>query len=145
MTAPVETSRFEVSTDVKTHFAWVRTRLGLERTFMAWIRTSISLIGFGFTITQFFQHLRDASENAARPIAINAPRDLGLTLIVAGVLGLIAGTVQYRAGLRYLWSEPYKAIAGLEGRQHGSPVFIAALVMMLIGIAAFFAVLFHLT
>ena len=30
--------------------AWLRTRMALDRTLMAWNRTSLSLIGFGFTI-----------------------------------------------------------------------------------------------
>ena len=38
------------------HFAWLRTRLALERTMMAWQRTAVSLIGFGFAIVQFFEH-----------------------------------------------------------------------------------------
>ena len=40
-----------------THFAWVRTRLALERTMMAGLRTATALIGFGFTIVQFFERL----------------------------------------------------------------------------------------
>jgi len=49
------TSRFETKAGVGDHFAWLRTRLALERTAMAWIRTSIALIGFGFTIVHFFE------------------------------------------------------------------------------------------
>jgi putative membrane protein len=40
------------------HFAWLRTRLALERTMMAWLRTAVALIGFGFAIVQFFEHLQ---------------------------------------------------------------------------------------
>ena len=42
--------RFEVRVTADSHFAWVRTRLALERTMMAYLRTSVSLIGFGFAI-----------------------------------------------------------------------------------------------
>ena len=48
-----ETSRFEVKADVPTHFAWLRTRMSMERTLMSWVRTATALIGFGFTIFQF--------------------------------------------------------------------------------------------
>ena len=37
-----------------------RTRLSADRTLMSVIRTSLSLIGFGFTIFQIFQKLHDA-------------------------------------------------------------------------------------
>ena len=48
-----DTSRFEVKADVSSHFAWLRTRMSIERTLMSWVRTSTALIGFGFTIFQF--------------------------------------------------------------------------------------------
>jgi putative membrane protein len=43
--------------DTSTRLAVERTRLANERTLMAWIRTSTSLIAFGFTILKFFQYL----------------------------------------------------------------------------------------
>ncbi|TIU04855.1 MAG: DUF202 domain-containing protein, partial [Mesorhizobium sp.] len=42
--------RFEVHVTSDSHFSWLRTRLSVERTLMSWVRTSVSLIGFGFTI-----------------------------------------------------------------------------------------------
>jgi len=49
------TGRFTVRTTSDSHFGWLRTRLALERTLMAWVRTGVSLIGFGFTIVQFLE------------------------------------------------------------------------------------------
>jgi uncharacterized membrane protein YidH (DUF202 family) len=43
--------RFEVRATAADHFAWVRTRLALERTMMAWQRTAVALIGFGFALS----------------------------------------------------------------------------------------------
>ena len=40
--------RFEVRATAESHFAWLRTRLAVERTMMAYLRTAVSLIGFGF-------------------------------------------------------------------------------------------------
>src|SRR5262249_43401590 len=45
--------RFEVRVTADSHFAWLRTRLAVERTLMSWLRTAVALIGFGFTIVQF--------------------------------------------------------------------------------------------
>jgi uncharacterized membrane protein YidH (DUF202 family) len=66
------------------HFAWLRTRLALERTMMAWQRTAVSLIGFGFAIVQFFEHLQQTP--GVRPAEHpHAAQYLGLALISCGV------------------------------------------------------------
>ena len=54
-----DTARFEVRATASDHFSWLRTRASLERTMMSWIRTAVSLIGFGFTIVQFFERMQD--------------------------------------------------------------------------------------
>ena len=45
--------RFDVRVSADSHFAWIRTRLAVENTMLAYLRTSVSLIGFGFAIVQF--------------------------------------------------------------------------------------------
>jgi uncharacterized membrane protein YidH (DUF202 family) len=44
------------ASDVQTRFAWLRTRMALQTTLAAWVRTATSLIGFGFAIVQFLEH-----------------------------------------------------------------------------------------
>jgi len=131
--------RFDVALTVGNHFSWFNTRLAAERTFLAWIRTSISLIGFGFTIVQFFQHLQTL-EPAATRLRPGAPRDLGLALIASGLGCLVIATLQYRNGLRYLWSPQFRSIAGIDEKEHRSPALFASLVLMCIGIAALVSV-----
>jgi putative membrane protein len=136
-------SRLAVEPTASNHFAWINTRLSLERTFMAWIRTAVSLIGFGFTIVQFFQRLRGMEASNGRTMRAETPRDLGLALIATGVAALIISSFQYRRALRYLGSGPFKAIAIEADHPVRTPVFIAAIVLMLIGIAAFISVFFR--
>jgi putative membrane protein len=50
--------RFEVKVTATDHFSWLRTRLAVELTIMAWLITAVSLIGFGFAIVQFFERMR---------------------------------------------------------------------------------------
>ena len=51
--------RFEVKATASDHFSWLRTRLSVERTMMSWVRTATALIGFGFTIVQFFARIQE--------------------------------------------------------------------------------------
>ena len=54
-----KTGRFEVRPTAESHFSWLRTRMSTERTIMSWIRTATALIGFGFTIVQFLEAIRE--------------------------------------------------------------------------------------
>src|SRR5215470_13157982 len=83
-----DTDRFTVRVTSDSHFSWVRTRLSLERTMMSWLRTATALIGFGFAIVQFFEHLQQTPE-AHSAYLPNAPILLGLALIACGVLALV--------------------------------------------------------
>jgi putative membrane protein len=139
-TAESVDSRFQVKVTADSHFAWLRTRLAIERTIIAWVRTSIALIGFGFTIVQFFERLGSfAGVDAA--VAPTAPRYVGLALIAAGVLALLISTWQYRTLLGYLWSDPFAPLAGVERAAHRTPVYAIAIGLLLIGVLAFLAVL----
>ena len=55
---------------------------------MAWVRTSIALIGFGFSIVEIFNRLA-AMPGIAPPLRPEMSRDVGLFLIGSGVLGLL--------------------------------------------------------
>ena len=123
--------------------AFQRTRLAEDRTLMAIIRTSLSLIGFGFTIYQFFQRLRE-QEVIARAAA---PRHFGLALVALGVLMLLLGIVyhvQLMLGLRRLRESMRE-----DGLIHGETVFpvsltlITAILLLLVGVAAFVSMEFQ--
>src|SRR5580692_178341 len=136
--------RFELRVTSDSHFAWIRTRLALERTLMAWVRTAVGLIGFGFTIVQFFQRLQ-GMEGVAPATRPQAPRNLGLALIAAGVLSLLISGWQYRHMVRYLWSSQFSPLAGVESKALGpiysqTPIMAVVIGVILIGLFAFFAV-----
>src|ERR1700755_3031517 len=70
MSDPVSTAdadRFPVQVTADSHFGWIRTRLSLERTMMSWLRTAVALIGFGFAIVQYLNHLQQIPETAVTP------------------------------------------------------------------------------
>lgn len=143
MNRPEPIHRFDVEPSVSNHFAWVRTRLAVERTFIAWERTSVSLIGFGFTIVQFFQRLQGMETTHGRHMAPEMPRNLGLALIATGLGALAFAWVQYRRIQKYLWSDTYRSIAGVSAKNYRTPAFVSTIVLALIGIAAFVSVFFR--
>jgi putative membrane protein len=135
--------RFEVRVTADSHFSWIRTRLSIERTMMSWIRTAVALIGFGFAIVQFFQRFEQMP--GARPAVYpNAPRDLGLALISCGVLALLIAIWQYLWSIRYLWGGTFAPLAGLKKEGMHTPVIAIAILLICIGLFAFFAVLLRL-
>jgi putative membrane protein len=136
--------RFEVRATADSHFGWIRTRLSVERTMMSWQRTAVALIGFGFAIVQYFNRLQQIP--GARPAYLpTAPEYLGLALISCGILALVISLWQYRWTVRYLWGESFAPIAGLTKEGVQSPVIAVAILLIFIGLFAFFAVLFRLT
>jgi putative membrane protein len=142
------TGRFEVRATADSHFGWIRTRLSVERTMMSWQRTAVALIGFGFAIVRYFNHLQEIP--GARPAYLpTAPEYLGLALISCGILALVISLWQYRWTVRYLWGGSFAPIAGMRAgaTQAGMqlPVIAVAILLIFIGLFAFFAVLFRLT
>ena len=135
--------RFEVKASAESHFSWLRTRLSLERTLMSWVRTSVSLIGFGFTIVQFFERMKDFS-SAAPPLYPDAARYVGLALIFCGVICLIVSIWQYRWTLHYIRSNGFEAIAGVSMEPKQTPLYAVVIALALIGAFAFMAVLLRL-
>ncbi len=143
-TTAAHAGRFEVRVTADSHFAWLRTRLALERTIMSWLRTAVALIGFGFALVQYFNHLQQIP--GARPAYLpTAPEFLGLALIACGVLALVVSIWQYRWTVRYLWGGSFAPIAGITKEGTNSPVLAIAILLIGIGFFAFFAVLFRLT
>ncbi len=88
-----------------------RTRMAADRTLMGWIRTALSMIGFGFTIYKFLDSMQ-AKEGGAQGIGIltqHSPRTVGLTLLSIGVFSLVIACVQHWQYRKKLQSDqPYR-------------------------------------
>ncbi|MDA0887360.1 YidH family protein [Synechococcus sp. CBW1108] len=83
-----------------------RNRDAAERTLMAWIRTCLSLISFGFGLDKIIA----AIDRALTGGELQAQRGVQLVaaaFVVTGVLAMAGATVQYRRELRRLQHDDY--------------------------------------
>ena len=126
------------ASDVQTRFAWLRTRMALQTTLAAWVRTATSLIGFGFAIVQFLERVGPLASSGA-PRSVHLSRMIGLVLISAGALTTAVAMWEYRVAVKYLESDGFRDVAGVPTFRHEPPdvaVWMAVLVCV-IGVLAF--------
>lgn len=77
---------------ISTQLSWQRSELSNLRTLLAWARTAVSMIGFGFTIYNFY---RGFLENLATAGRADSARNLGLALVAAGTLAMVVAVWNY--------------------------------------------------
>jgi putative membrane protein len=80
--------------NVANELAKERNRAAAERTLMAWIRTALSLIGFGFGIGKLSAYLDAAGVHTSRDPA-HTSLVFGSSFIVVGIFGLLCAIVQH--------------------------------------------------
>jgi putative membrane protein len=114
-----------------------RSRQASDRTLMAWVRTSLSLIGFGFAIASFRDILLEGGLIRNPHKGFNGALVFGLSFISLGILGLLAATAQHWRILQHLKRDDFN-YTGFQPL-----AFIMAILLMLIGLFAFIAVLVH--
>jgi hypothetical protein len=103
--------RFEVRATADSHFGWIRTRLSVEHTMMSWQRTAVALIGFGFAIVQYLNHLQQ-TPGARLGYLPTAPEYLGLALISCSVLALVISDLAAPVGPSLSVGRPVHANRG---------------------------------
>jgi putative membrane protein len=122
--------------NITTELARERSREAADRTLMAWIRTALSLIGFGFGVAQFRDILVRAELVVRRPPEqMNTTMYFGLLFITLGVLGLLAATIQHWRILQHLKHDDFR-YTGFRPL-----VFIMGIALITIGVLAFIAVI----
>jgi putative membrane protein len=74
-----------------------RDHLANERTFLAWVRTSVAIVVFGFAIGRFAIAMRQLTAFqgvASKTTGLSVW--MGMSSILAGVVMVVAGLVRYR-------------------------------------------------
>ena len=86
-----------------------RVRFAAERTLLAWVRTGIALMGFGFVIARFGLFLRDLASPDLTPRPSWPSVTLGVGMIALGILTTGVSAWEYRAALRRIDArDPYE-------------------------------------
>ena len=98
----------EPTIDERNELAKERNREAADRTLMAWIRGSLSFIGFGFSIDVITRGLESTALGGASNLAVSA-RILGLSFIIVAVVGVIVAAVQYRQELKMIETGGYRS------------------------------------
>jgi len=78
-----------------------------ERTYLAYLRTGLALMGFGFLVERFDLLVRDRSsaQSVAAPVWLASSEVAGLLLIFAGVFVLALSTHRYLRFKKQISSE----------------------------------------
>ena len=108
-----------------------RVYLAAERTFLAWIRTSVSLMGFGFVIARFALFLREygMTMGASAPTRPGFSGSIGVGMVCVGVAVCLVAAVRHRAYILALQSG-----VGNPPRDMKTSLAVAA-VLALVGLA----------
>jgi putative membrane protein len=86
--------------------------------------------------SSFFERLKDMP-GVGQARFPEAPRYLGLMLILCGIAALIVAIWEYRWMLRYMWGGDFKAIAGVASEAKQTPLLAVAIALVFVGIFAF--------
>jgi len=97
------------------HNAHVRDYLANERTYLAFVRTSLSLISLGISVNRFSLYLLEKnliSTATATGQTLRSAEQLGIGMVLIGLLVLIWGTVHFALTYRGIEQQTYRPGVG---------------------------------
>ena len=121
--------------NTSTELAKTRNRAAAERTTLAWVRTALALISFGFGLDKIISAIRNAGGEG------NTSQDVGVQLMSMGFIGvgiftLLIAMRQHKRELIRLRSDPYLY------RDEPSLSIATATAVLVIGVLAFLLLLY---
>lgn len=91
-------------TDIEKSIEHSKEHLANERTFLAWVRTSISLMGFGFVIVKFTLFLKELAFALDTPdlASKSYSSGVGIIMVALGILISVLAYIQYKKNEKQL-------------------------------------------
>lgn len=102
--------------------------LANERTFLAWIRTAIGIMGFGFVVVKFSLFVKQVTAVLGKNLSIHQTgdsRDIGIFLVAMGAFVVISSYLSYMNTKKQLD----------EGKYYHSTLFVK-IITILIGVVS---------
>ena len=108
--------------------AKVTDHLANERTFLAWVRTSIALMGFGVVIARLRFLAVEITGRAAMSTSPNRSTSLGIAFASVGLVTLVFAAFSYNRNRRGIDSGEYQPL--------GASLIAVSVVIFLLGLLA---------
>lgn len=94
-----------------------REHLANERTLLAWIRTSIGIMAFGFVVVKFSLFIKQISiligKNSTIPAQHGYSSIIGIMLVVLGTIVLLLSYIKYKKTEKQLNNQSFKSSSKL--------------------------------
>ncbi|MBD2306005.1 DUF202 domain-containing protein [Chroococcidiopsis sp. FACHB-1243] len=118
------------STNRKSEIDRQREHQANERTFLAWLRTAIALIGFGFAIARFGLFLRQLQTAVTQQPTVAdrnlvSSENLGVSLVIVGIFTIALAAWRYNRVFGQIESGNY--------RPNRLVIWLLAVIMMALG------------
>lgn len=108
----------------------VNDHLANERTFLAWIRTSLGIMGFGFVVVKFSLFIRQIELILKKDVVAGSQHEhsgaVGVSIVVIGALTVIVAFFKYRKTNKQIEAENFT--------QTSNSITIVAVLIFVIGI-----------
>lgn len=118
-----------------TELAKERNRAAAERTLMAWIRTCLSLISFGFGVDRIITALQKSLIPDYFDDPLHLTRIIGLSFIGIGTVAIILAAIEHKQELHHIKQKNYRY------KSRSSLAFMVAISISITGLFAFIGIL----